>query len=541
MSATANKKFFPPCLWPVLISALTWAVIFLAIPPDKQDFPLGDDWAFAHSAIWFAHGLGIHYLKWASMPQLGQWLWSWPFLHIVGLPHVALRLSTIVLSWLGLAAFCDLLQLEKVPARLAAFAACVLALNPLFFISQGTYMTDVPALSFGLIALDFYSRAMVAKNLRWLLAATILAVFAVITRQTMLAVPLAAALPALRNQDARRSAAWQLSIIVPVAVCVYAAWWFSRRPDVLAMRAIFSPRNPAYRPFVALHLAGLVVLPLCFLSWRRGGWQTFFGAFTAMLLAAGCYYLFAPRWICSRLFPYCPGMLSLEGTYAGGLVVGQRDILLTPVVQLILTILGFAGAVVILIAAWEMIRDRKFPSALLVFTLLQFFILMTYPFMMDRYAEVLFPGAIFLIAARCSQAGIGRFAGIAAAALSGLIAVALFHDWLAWNTARWDLGREAIAAKAIQPMDIEGGFEWNGWYGRNDPAWVPVLKDSSAADNDSASLLLQFSRSNFPTVTGRFALAFSQPTNAMVVATLPYSSWLPPEKKIFFLVQQKRE
>ncbi|HWF18200.1 MAG TPA: hypothetical protein VG754_02990 [Verrucomicrobiae bacterium] len=135
--ATSNKFLFPPWLWPVLVSGLAWAVIFLAIPPDRQDFPLGDDWAFSHSAIWFAHGLGIHYVKWASMPQLGQWLWSWPFLHIIHWPHVALRLSAIVLSWLGLAAFCDLLRLENVPERVAAFAACVLALDPLFFISQG--------------------------------------------------------------------------------------------------------------------------------------------------------------------------------------------------------------------------------------------------------------------------------------------------------------------------------------------------------------------------------------------------------------------
>src|SRR5579859_7953383 len=131
--STANKNPLPSWLCPVLISALAWAVIFVAVPPGSQDFPLGDDWAFAHGAIWFAQGLGIHYSKWASMPQLGQWLWSWPFLHLIHLPHVALRLSGIVLSWLGLAAFCDLLQRENVPARVAAFAACVLALNPLFF------------------------------------------------------------------------------------------------------------------------------------------------------------------------------------------------------------------------------------------------------------------------------------------------------------------------------------------------------------------------------------------------------------------------
>ena len=129
-------------------------------------------------------------MSWGSMPQLGQWIWSWPFLFATGLSHVALRISTIVLSWLGLTAFYDLLRQEKISAPLAAFAVCVLALNPLFFVSQGTYMTDVPALSFGLMALDFYSRAMSRKDGRWLWPAVLLGIFAVMTRQTMLALPM---------------------------------------------------------------------------------------------------------------------------------------------------------------------------------------------------------------------------------------------------------------------------------------------------------------------------------------------------------------
>ncbi|HWF18201.1 MAG TPA: hypothetical protein VG754_02995 [Verrucomicrobiae bacterium] len=400
-------------------------------------------------------------------------------------------------------------------------------------------MTDVPALSFGLIALAFYSRALAEKRLRWLPAATLFAVFAVITRQTMLMIPLAAAVPMLRNQEMRRSAAWGLSILVPLAVCVYASRWFSQRPDVEPMHAKFNLESMAFRPFVALHLAGLVVLPLIFLAGRQRSWRVFFAAFTAMLLAAGFYHSLAARLPYGGWFPYCMGMLSLEGTYPDGLVVGQRDILLTPTVQVELTVLGCAGAALVLAALWEMIRARKFPGALLVFTSLQFCILLIMPVMADRYLEVLFPGAIFLAATCCSMAGIGRLAGIVAVVVSGFIAVALCHDCFAWNSARWELGREAIAAKRIHPADIEGGFEWNGWYERNDPAWAPVSNVSPVADKDPASLTLRFSRIYFPTVTGQYALAFSQPSNTIIIATMPYSTWLPPAKRDFFLVQQK--
>ncbi|HZV37086.1 MAG TPA: hypothetical protein VFB72_21090, partial [Verrucomicrobiae bacterium] len=43
----------------------------------------------------------------------------------------------------------------------------------------------------------------------------------------------------------------------------------------------------------------------------------------------------------------------------------------------------------------------------------------------------------------------------------------------------------------------------------------------------------------FSNVTGKYALAFSAPSNSIVVASRSYSRWLPPARKDFFLVQEK--
>src|SRR6516225_4131123 len=95
----------PPAALPLLASAAAWVVLFTAVPFNRQDFPLNDDWAFGRGALLFAHGEGVHYGGWASMPQLGQWLWACPFVWLLGSSHVALRISTIALSWLGLWGF----------------------------------------------------------------------------------------------------------------------------------------------------------------------------------------------------------------------------------------------------------------------------------------------------------------------------------------------------------------------------------------------------------------------------------------------------
>src|SRR5437588_7237564 len=144
---------------PLLASLAAWAVLWVALPPAEQNFPLGDDWAFSHGMFEFVKGNGIHYFQWASMPQLGQWLWATPFVWLLGASHVALRISALVLSWLGLWAFYGLLRYERCSDGQAALATAALALNPLFFLMQGTFLTDVPALAFALAALMYYTRA----------------------------------------------------------------------------------------------------------------------------------------------------------------------------------------------------------------------------------------------------------------------------------------------------------------------------------------------------------------------------------------------
>ena len=536
--AGRGRVLFPPWTWAILASAAAWLVIFAAIPPAQQNFPLGDDWAFAHGAIWFAHGQGIHYSKWASMPQLGQWLWSWPFLLVTSLFHVALRVSVIVLSWLGVAAFYGLMRREQIPARVAALAACVLAFDPVIFVSQGTYMTDVPALSFGLVGLYCFSRALGEKSRAWLLAAALMAVVAVITRQTMLAVPAAAGLLLLRHRELRWKPVWLLAVLLPAVVCLVTARWFSHRADVLPMEPAFDLPKILFRPFLALHLCGLVVLPLCLLVPFYEDRRRLTACLAVVLFAAVGVFYFYPGLPYGALFPYCSGMLSLWGTYSDGLVVGQRDLLLTQPWRTLLTVLGCLGAAQILAALVELVRARRFPGMLLLFTLLQFCIILVLPGTTDRYLEVLFPGAVFLIACRCSGARNGWFAAVAAVGLYGLVSVALMHDWLSWNSARWELGRQAVVGKAISPGDIEGGFEWNGWYACREPGSPPVPPAPGHPNINDGSLLLPFTRYLFPQVTGRFALAFTPQPGSVIVAWQLYPVWLPPGKKAFLLVQQ---
>jgi hypothetical protein len=533
-SIRGGWKLFPPWSWAILSSALAWVVILLAIPPSAQNFPLGDDWAFAHGAIWFAHGQGIHYSNWASMPQLGQWVWAWPFLHAIAVEHFALRLSAIVLSWLGLAAFYDLLRQEMVTERIAAFATAVLALDPLWFISQGTFMTDVPTISFGLLALCFYARALKARDRRWLWGAMLAAIFAVTTRQTMLAVPLAAGLTFLRDREIRWQPLWIFAIALPVMVCGWVWWWFSHRADVLSMTPSLHWQKALFRPFVALHLCGLAVLPLGLLLFRPQRWRIFFVSLIVMLSGAAYYRIWWNGLPYGGLFPYWQGLLSLEGASSDGWVAGDREMLLTPGIRIVLTDLGCIGAAGILTALVEAVRARQLWKGVPLFTGFQFIILLAMPLQLDRYLEVFFPGAIFALALRAAAT---RWrTGLIVVSLYWVISVSMMHDWLAWNSVRWQLGQQAIATGKIQPVDIEGGFEWNGWFATTD-----FNRPSGAAPTDTSdgrlSRVLPFTHCLFPQVSGHYVLTFTQPAGTTILAALPYSRWLPPAQEEFYFVQ----
>jgi hypothetical protein len=117
---------------------------------------------------------------------------------------------------------------------------------------------------------------------------------------------------------------------------------------------------------------------------------------------------------------------------------------------------------------------------------------------------------------------------VAGVALLGLASLGLMHDWLAWNAARWELGRRAVASH-IDPLDIEGGFEWDGWYAAAQPA-----RERPA---HAQWPVLPFTQGWFPAVSGHYALSFSPLPAARTVDTEPYSLWLQPGRRRFYLLE----
>jgi hypothetical protein len=516
-------------LIPLTVSIAAWSALFVALPPAVQNFPLGDDWAFSRGMFAFARGEGLHYFYFASLPQLGQWLWALPFAWLVPDSHVILRISTIMVSWLGLWAFYDLLRQENCSPGQAAFATGVLALNPLFFVLQGTFHTDLPALSFALLALNAYARALRSGRFGWLAAATVLALFAVLTRQSTVVVSIAALFLLWRSGRLSSSHGWLLTVMIPVVAGIAVHLWFNSRPDVKTLSPRPAPpQTLLLLPFFILHWCGLAALPLLVMApWWRA-WKVFVAAFLVMM-AAVVYWTQYPELLrpYGSPFPYTGGMLGTYGSFSPGLVVGERPLLLTSSVRWLITMLGCLGAAGLAsVVALKPPRWRASP--LLMFTILNIPFLFIAPAVYDRYVLPLLPGVLYLACARIEWRSSGALAGLGLTAVFAVLSVALMHDWMAWNAARWELGRRALAMH-IAATRIEGGFEWDGWHSLARSAPVP--------QKESSGFRLPVAQRSFPDVTGEFALSYSPIEGAVVVDQEAYQVWLPPERRMFYLLR----
>jgi len=517
----------------IVASALAWTVITLTVPIDQQDIPLNDDWAYSRGAIYFAHGEGIHYGKWAAMPLLGQWLWALPFVRAFGGNHVVLRTSVIVLSWFGLWGLFDLLRQGGIRASLAALATMTLALCPLFFLLQGTFMSDVPALSFSLLALALYGRAIGSGGLAYLAFAFLVACLAVTTRQNTCAMALVAVIWLWSSPSLRSRPVWQAAVLLPLALGIGTHFWLRHRPDALIVDPMWVGWATllAY-PFRVLMYVGLAGLPLAALCRARLSGASRLACLLVVTLWAAFYYWHDGVSPLGGLFPYGQNLITVEGAFTRAFYLDQyRSVVLTLPIRYGLSAAAILGAAHLLgsFAAW--LRSGCNWHPLVVFGMLVFaLLLVSMPF--DRYWIFLIPGGMALMC-QGEERPLGRMAAGALLLAYGAACVALMHDWLTWQGARWELGRWAVR-QGIAANAIEGGIEWDGDH-------TDRAKPSETIIPAPARFFSVPALDSWFPVTGKYGLSSTPHVGARILETRPYALWLSPGRHAMYLLSPPGE
>jgi hypothetical protein len=443
---------------------LPWLILFAAIPPADQEFCMSDEWAYARGAYALLRGEGPHYYGLASMPVLGQWLWSIGFIKLFGPSRIVLRLSTLALSFLGLAAFHQLLQQEGIPRGRSALATLAVAWSPYYMMLSGSFMTDVPGLCSSLIALAFYAHALsTGRTMSWI-GAMLAAIFGAATRQNTVAAPLAACIFLLMMPERRRQPVTWVACTIPLAIAAGVHYWMRFVPDTVPLGPhVPSPQEAGMVLFLAVIYGGLFTLPVLLWPGPRWGWDLVLCFVLSLTVLGGfAFWLYQSQHL---LFPY----LTVPWLPEADLGIGNVPPLYNlRALRMVLTVAASVGGSALVTRAMALLKSRGPRHLLILFSAIHLLILAASPVLLDRYFVVFLPGSVYVAIATSRSADRVwlRWRAIAAGTLvlaSGAVSIGVTHDWYATHVARWALGNRGIAL-GLKSGEIEGGFAWDYWH-----------------------------------------------------------------------------
>jgi 4-amino-4-deoxy-L-arabinose transferase-like glycosyltransferase len=517
-----------------------WAIAIALVDP-RGDFALNDDWAYGLTVRRLLEAGVFQPPGWAAPTLLSQALWGAAASLPAGFSFTALRLSTLVLGGVAIAALYALARTLRAPRGVACVAALTMAFGPVFFALAHTFMTDVPFIAFALTALLFNARALDGGGDRDLALGCIATVSAVLCRQVGIVLPVAFAIVyvvygrgALPARTARAllpllltgAALWGLGRVLALSQAptdglgvgnVIVAWRLRDNPPA-ALRLVRD------NLFITWMYCGLFLAPALLrysVAWRgslvRSRW--FDGAAAAAALAA-----VVTLWIWNRGMPLRGNVLIKSGlgpiTLYDGYVRGlPNDGPLPAAFWHVVTAIAVCGAGLLIaqllaVAAqlWRATSSQRAPRLLVLTSAAGMLAAVSVVIPFDRYY---LPLAAMLAAALTPppHAAGERPATVPTCVLlaaMAVFAVAGTHDYLNWNRARWQALQQLTEVDGISPRRIDGGFEFNGplFYA---PDYRPIR-----------------GKSWWWVVDDEFTIAMGPVPGFSILRSYPYARWLPP-------------
>jgi hypothetical protein len=519
----------------------------LALSRASGDFPVNDDWAYAHSVRWLLDEHRIRLSDWIAMNLLPQILLGAGTSALFGytfstLRHVA-QLASIVVA-LALFYWFIATGLARRDALVASLAVMAM---PCWPVLSNSFMTDMFGMLFAVPAATLFLRALRAPTAGTLAAATLLAAAGVLQRQVVLVVPaafLVAWLAANPPWRIRTLAVGIAPFVVAVGAELAYYAYLASGPGVpeaqqyvqgRVLPALFKTlvNEDRYALWVASNIAtlagylGLFIAPWALwcgaLTRGRERWALLAVAgLAALMLAIGWLPPFRDHHLLDAAgigplllydsWPRTPASLDRS---AG--VLWRCAAVAAAYGIIVLVAAAARSAQAIVRGAADDRGERLYLLALLGAYLLPF-ALTDY---VDRYLLFVLPFALALVA-RCwtGRTGKVRIAAAMWIALALVLSVAATHDYFAWNRARWDAIHAAERLGAT-PDTLDGGFEYNGYYR------FEIKPRITGAG-----------KSWWWIADDRYVVAFSVPPGFIELARFDVDRWLPRTPPAIYLLER---
>ncbi len=463
------------------LGAITLLVLGATILMGRTaDFPLIDDWTYAWSVEHFLQTGELRLLEWSAHYPLAQILWGTLFGGMFGFSFGVLRVSTLVLAWVGLLAFFRTLRTLGVDPCWSFLGTLTLWFNPVAFVLTHSFMTDVPFVSVTNGAILFYVRWVTRRRCRDLCVGSVLATVAFLIRQLgagLALVPLVSLLVARICRGEGRPPPWPqiLCLVFPFLGIGLTLWWITAVHG--ATRVYLEKVNSLhYIPAISgwvyfnelvrtlVHL-GLVLGPLTIGTLGRTSKGTLGWAAGVVVVAIGIYL-----WQGQELPTPLGVILSADELgLSRSLIAGQVESRQLPLwSQAALLGVSLVSATAIVAALGDGIRRWSHwvngpGTVLLTHSILQFVLMEVLWLYYDRYYLPLLPALVALLVGRMRPTRSMHAISLAGVLLFGAIAISGTMDNFRFNTAV-SQAREWLLRQGVAPWHIDAGYALNGWW-----------------------------------------------------------------------------
>ncbi|HEY6197072.1 MAG TPA: glycosyltransferase family 39 protein [Candidatus Binatia bacterium] len=519
--------------WSVI--ALVAIVTAILLRP-FQNFPSIDDWVYAWSVENLLRTGRIEILDLSTSVNLAQILWGGLFSLPFGFSFTALRISTWVLSVIGLCALYELLREMQVSHRDALLGSLLLLAYPVYFMLSFTFMTDIPWLAMTIAFCCCLVKAVRRKRVSWLVAAAVFAFLAGTIRATGLALPfvMIAVLffhSAEWGRNPRRLAIPLICLTALAAAVFYGRIHVSYRADLSWL-----PGSPQYR------IANLKYGLLYLYWWIPEGLVSA----AAVLGVASILWTVGTvrkRDVIESKFVFAAALLILAGSLAAGVnyypplklgeiwsihELGASESLVPNAEPPAMPVwaswmLGILFYPIFALAALYLVRRPHEPGMAAVQWLvgLAFLEICVLWLFNDRYFLMVLP---FVAAAVLSRGGFSRpYAALIVGVLFLTVSMIGVRDHLAYNQALWRavaLSRE----RGVSEADIDGGYMVNGW--------LKYANPENERKNDKG---LEVNYVNASGLEIPYQLSNRPREGWMTIDAVPYARWLGRSGAIYIL------
>ncbi len=554
---------------------LIYLCLGLLLPP-TYDMPFIDSWSYSWTAKVLAERGRFELAGWSDMSLVAHVAWGALYCRLSGFSFSVLNFSTYLLSLLCIFAFYLTLCQQRIGQRWAWLASLALVFNPIFFLLSRTFMTDVPFLTWMMFGTWAYAQGLEGDNLGQVFLGSIFCTLSLAIRQNGVLLALAAGCHLLLGHG--RRVGWKRLLaagllplltmgafyfswggialttnpfdqVVAVAELVGFAmdWWeiWARGGPWQAVGFVLA--GGGYLLLVALKMllyGGFFLLPLTlpgFLTslrkariYQAGATLAFWGALVALgtgLLALQAEFI--PHLGRRRSMPCLRDLITPFGI--GGeneWLMGERCAYLPGWFWWLVTVLSAFSAVALLVALHQRVAHlwpgRRLAVRQDADISSEFFIYLAAGWQLAFFLAVEISGEVFdrhtlvfilplgLAYLKFVQGKLRASWGIALvlAAFLGYCLVTTSH-YFAWNQARWQAAQKLVA-EGVAPLEIEGGFEWNGWQAAQDRG--SAVQGRELPPGAPWYYLL------FPQVIPRYVISFSPLPGYRAVEEREYSS-----------------